>query len=141
MFKYALVLAGLAQIAIALTSLAIPRVLGWREETRAWRPLTRQVFWTYSSYILTTNLAFGILTVAAPAALLDGSTLAAAVTGFIAVYWAARVILQFALYDRSVAAGSPALKAAEALYVAGFTYVALTNAAAALHNAGVVWMP
>ena len=44
-------LAGAAQLALALASLAIPSVLGWREETRKLRPLTRQVFWTYAAYI------------------------------------------------------------------------------------------
>lgn len=138
MFKNALILAGLAQIAIALTSLAIPRLLGWRDETKRLQPLTRHVFWTYSAYIFATNLAFGILTVAAPASLLDGSTLAAAVTGFIALYWATRVILQFALYDRTATAGQPLFKVAEVLYVAGFSFIAVTNAAAALHNAGAL---
>src|SRR5687768_17034074 len=127
MFKTALILAGFAQIAIALSSLAIPRLLGWREETRRLQPLIRQVFWVYSGYIFATNLALGILTVATPAALLDGSVLAAAVTAFISVYWAARVVLQFMLYDRNVAAGRALFRVAEVLYVTAFAFVAITN--------------
>ena len=138
MFKSILILAGLVQIAIALSSLAIPRVLRWREEARRLEPLTRQVFWTYAGYIFATNLAFGVLTVATPAALLDGSLLAAAVTAFIALYWAVRVVLQFAVYDRAKAREETLFRIAEILYVLAFVFVAVTNAAAALLNVGVV---
>ena len=57
--RTAVFLAGLTQIAIAASSLAIPRLLHWREETAGLVPLTRQVFWTYAGYIFATNLAFG----------------------------------------------------------------------------------
>jgi len=43
--------AGVGQLALIVASLAIPRVLRWREETAKLRPLTRQVFWTYAIYI------------------------------------------------------------------------------------------
>jgi hypothetical protein len=56
-----IVLAGIGQIALALGSLAIPRVLGRREETRRLTRLTRQVFWTYSIYIWGTNVCMGAL--------------------------------------------------------------------------------
>src|SRR5690349_14911641 len=38
------VLAGIGQLALAVASLVLPRVLGWRAETAKLRPLTRQVF-------------------------------------------------------------------------------------------------
>src|SRR5271165_4968232 len=94
-------LAGVGQIVLAAGSLAIPRVLDWRADTARLRPLTRQVFWTYAAYIWTTNLSFGLLSALAPRALLDGSPLAAAVTGFIALYWSARLVVQFTYFDRS----------------------------------------
>ncbi len=72
---------GMAQIVFSLGSLAIPRVLGWPEETRKLRPLTRQVFWTYAGYICVSNLCFGLLSVFLPQSLIDGTPLAAAVTG------------------------------------------------------------
>lgn len=96
-------LAGLGQLALAVASLAIPRVLGWKQDVAQLRPLTRQVFWTYGGYIWSTNVSFGLLSSLAPHALLDGSILAAAVSGFIAVYWGARVVIQFTYYDRSEA--------------------------------------
>ncbi|HEV7763946.1 MAG TPA: hypothetical protein VGQ76_02990 [Thermoanaerobaculia bacterium] len=42
-FEIALLLAGIAQLAIASTSVFIPKLLGWKEETALLKPLTRQV--------------------------------------------------------------------------------------------------
>jgi hypothetical protein len=116
-------LAGVGQIALALASLAIPRVLRFEEETAKLRPLLRQMFWTYAGYILCTNLSFGLLSALAPAWLLDGSPLAAAVTGFIAVYWGARVVLQFAWFDRSDAPPGAHVRLAEAALVLLFVFL------------------
>jgi hypothetical protein len=117
-------LAGVGQVVLALASLAIPRVLRFEEETAKLRPLLRQMFWTYAGYILCTNLSFGLLSALAPTWLLDGSPLAAAVTGFIAVYWGARVVLQFAWFDRSDAPPGAHVRLAEAALV--LLFVSLT---------------
>ena len=126
------VLAGLGQLALAAASLAIPRVLGWREETARLRPLTRQVFWTYAAYIWATNLSFGLLSALAPAWLLDGSPLGAAVAAFIALYWGARAVIQFVYFDRGGLPGGLAFRLAEALLVALFCCLALVYGAVAL---------
>ena len=60
------VLAGVGQLGLASGSLAIPRVLGWREETKRLTRLTRQVFWTYAYYIWSTNICMGGLSALAP---------------------------------------------------------------------------
>jgi hypothetical protein len=131
-YESALILAGLAQLGIAASSLLIPRFLDWREETATLKPLTRQVFWTYSAYIFSINTAFGLLSLLAPHALLDGSTLARAVCGFIALYWTGRVTLQLVVYDRSVASERPLFRFAEIAYVSAFAYLALVYAGAAI---------
>jgi hypothetical protein len=96
-----LLAAGLAQLGLALASLAIPRVLGWAEQTRRLAPLTRQVFWTYAGYIWVTNLCIGGLSVCAPALLLEGTPLARAVAGYVTAYWGARLLVQLFYFDRS----------------------------------------
>jgi hypothetical protein len=118
-------LAGLGQLALVAASLAIPRVLRWGEDTARLRPLTRQVFWTYAGYIWTTNLCFGLLSTFAPRWLLDGSPLAGAVAGFIALYWAARVVIQFTYFDRSDAPPGWGPKLAEAALVCLFVFLTL----------------
>lgn len=56
-----LVGAGVAQLILVVTSLAIPRLLNWKGDLAKVRPLTRQVFWTYAAYIWVTNLRFADL--------------------------------------------------------------------------------
>lgn len=128
---------GLAQIVLALVSLAIPRVLRWQEETQKLNPLTRQVFWTYAGYICISNLCFGLLTTSLPESLIDGTPLAAAVTGFIALWWSARIVIQFAYFERSQAPKGLFYVAAEIALVLLFFVLTLTYGAAALANLGV----
>jgi hypothetical protein len=129
-------LAGIGQLAVIVVSLAIPRILRWREQMTTWRPLIRQMFWTYAGYIWTTNLCFGLVSTIGPHWLLDGSPLAAAVTGFIALYWGARLIIQFAYFDRSELPAGPGHRLAEFAMVALFAYLTLTYCGAMLLNLG-----
>ena len=117
-------LAGVGQIVLSLASLAIPRVLRFREETAKLRPLLREMFWTYAGYILCTNLSFGLLSALAPEWLIDGSPLAAAVTGYITVYWGARLVIQLVYFDRSDAPPGAHVRMAETGLVALFVYLA-----------------
>ena len=117
-------LAGLGQLLLAAASTAIPSVLQWPRETAKLRPLLRQLFWVYAGYILGFHVAFGALSVLAPAWLLDGSGLAAAVSGFIAAYWGVRLALQFLYLDRSDAPAGAAFRLAEAALVALFVFLA-----------------
>jgi hypothetical protein len=131
-------LAGLGQLLLIVASLAIPRVLRWQEQTASWRPLIRQVFWTYAIYIWSTNLAFGLLSALAPGWLLDRSGLAGAVSGFITVYWGGRLLIQFVYFDRSDAPGGPAVRLAEVGLIGLFVALTLVYGAATLFNLGVI---
>ena len=97
----AVLLAGIGQLVIVIGSLSIPVVLKWKADVAKLRPLTRQVFWTYAAYIWTTNLCFGLISVGGAHLLMEGTSLSAAVTGFITLYWAARIVIQFTYFDRS----------------------------------------
>ena len=124
-------IAGLGQIVLVCASLTIPRVLGWREELQALRPLTRQVFWTYAGYILCLNLCFGLLSTLAPRLLVDGSRLATAVSGFIALYWGVRIAIQFFYFDRSSAPAGRLVRLAEVALVGLFLFLTLVYGVAA----------
>jgi hypothetical protein len=127
-------LAGVGQIVLALASTAIPRVLRFREETAKLRPLLREMFWTYAGYILCINLSFGLLSALRPGWILDGSPLAAAVTGFIATYWGARLFIQFAVLDRSDAPPGAHVRLAEAGLVTLFVYLTVVYGLATAAN-------
>jgi hypothetical protein len=132
-----MLVAGVGQLALITASLAIPRVLGWAEETAKLRPLTRQVFWTYALYIWCTNLAFGLVSLR-PDWLLDRSPLAACITGFITAYWVGRLLIQFLYFDRSDVPPGLLVRLAEVGLVGLFIYLSLVYAAALLLNLGVI---
>ena len=132
--RFLLMAAGAGQLALAAGSLAIPKVLKWREDTARLRPLTRQIFWTYAGYIWSFHVCFGLLSLLAPGWLLDRTPLAAAVCGFIAVYWAVRLVLQFTWLDRSEAPRGAVFVAAEVALVSLFAGLVLTYGAALLSH-------
>jgi hypothetical protein len=130
--KSLLIVAGLGQLALALGSLGLPRILRWSEDTRKLRPLTRQVFWTYAAYIWVTNVCFGVVSVLAPDRLLDGSPLARIVTGYITAYWGARLLVQLCYFDRSERPPGAIYRAAEGMLVALFVFLTALYGSAAV---------
>jgi hypothetical protein len=103
--KTILILAGVGQMVLAIVSTVIPKLLKWKEEAAKLNTLTRQVFWTYAVYILSINFSFGLLSVLFPGSLVDGSSLAIAVTGFISLYWVSRLLIQFLFFRKAAPKG------------------------------------
>ena len=134
--KMLVFLAGVGQLCLVAVSLAIPHVLRWREDVAQLRPLTRQVFWTYAAYIWSTNLFFGIVSVAMPAELVAGGNASLALTVFIAIYWGARVGIQFFYFDRSDAPQGFLFIVGEWLLVGLFVVLTVVYGCAAWVNAG-----
>ena len=132
--EIAVLLAGIGQLGLVIASLAIPRLLDWRADIAQLRPLTRQVFWTYAGYIWFTNLCFGLVSTFGPAWLLDRSPLATMVTAYIALYWAARVVIQFAYFDRSHLPPGRLPRIGEIALVSLFLVLTLIYGAAVLAN-------
>jgi len=129
-----IVLAGIGQLVLVAGSTFIPRALRWREETARLAPLLRQVFWTYAAYILVINASFGLVSTFGPDWLLDGSPLAAAVTGFMAAYWGGRLGVQFFYFDRSAMPRGRFYTLAEIGLVTLFASLTLVYAAACASN-------
>jgi hypothetical protein len=121
MIETLVLIAGLVQLAVAGASLAIPRMLGWKEQTAKLDELTRQVFWTYAGYILGTNVFFGVVSTVAPHWLTDSSGLARTLCGFIATYWGVRVVIQFTAY-RGVRPQGVVYRLAEVALLLAFIY-------------------
>ncbi|MCA9117692.1 MAG: hypothetical protein KDA79_21625 [Planctomycetaceae bacterium] len=131
--------AGIGQVVLALASLAIPRELNWVAQTKLLRPLTRQVFWTYAGYIWFSNMSSGLLSTFLPGSLVDGSPLAVAVSGFIAIWWAARLAIQFTCFDRSDVPAGTRFAVAEAALVTLFVALTITYSWTALSGLTVLW--
>jgi hypothetical protein len=127
-----IVVAGVLHLAIAVSSLAIPRALNWREKLRGLDPFMRHLFWVYAGFVWGVNVMFGLIAVAHAHTLVSGQPLARWMCGFVALYWLARLAVQWLVFDvRTVAtrwwemAGYHALTAAFIFFVVVFGCSAL----------------
>ncbi|NBD24715.1 hypothetical protein [Paenibacillus glycinis] len=118
-------IAGMLQLGVAVGSLAVPRLLRWKEQLTRLRPLLGQIFWTYAAYIFVTNLFFAGLSLALASSLADGSRLSTAVCGFIACYWAGRLGIQFFYFDKRGLPIGGIYRYGEWLLVASFAFFAV----------------
>jgi hypothetical protein len=131
------VTAGIGQLALVVGSIAIPRILRWPDDLAKLRPLTRQVFWVYAGYIWSTNLAFGLVSAFAPWWLLDCSPLAGAVCAYIALYWGARLVIQFTCFDRTEIPKGLLFAAGEAVLIGLFLLLTLIYSTLGLRDFGI----
>jgi hypothetical protein len=90
---------GILHFGILFASALVPRVLDWRSALRQLDPLSRQLVWVHGLFIVLVIIAFGVLSVAFPHELADGSRLARAVCAFIGLFWTCRLVVQFAVFD------------------------------------------
>jgi len=125
-------LAGLGQLLLVAASPAIPIVLGWRAEMARCRPLTREVFWTWATYVWLPHLAFGLLSTFGPGLLVARTPLARLVCGFIGTWWGARLVIQFTYFDRTAAPPGWRYRVAEAALVLLFVVLTAVYWTAAL---------
>jgi hypothetical protein len=117
--------AGAAQLVLVAASPAIPIVLGWPAQVAVLPGLLRKIFWTYAAYILTSHLAFGLVTLLAPEWLLGSGGLGAAVCGFIMGWWGVRLGLHLVGFEtRGIADDGWKWWAKQAL---GLLFVGLTS--------------
>ena len=137
-WDHLIISAGIGQLGLVAASLAIPCALRWTEDLARLRPLTRQVFWVYAAYIWCTNLAFGLISALAPRWLLDRSPLAGAVSTYIAIYWGARLVVQFTYFDRADAPKGPLFLVAEAALVVLLLLLTLVYGAVAMRSFGIL---
>ncbi|WP_457128973.1 hypothetical protein [Mucilaginibacter sp. HD30] len=128
-------LAGLAQLILALGSLAIPKLLNWRGSLLNTTKLIQQMFWTYAAYILVINICFGLLSVFCYHELANGSRLAVLINGFIGVYWISRLIIQFFYFDRAAFPQGGFYLAGEFLLVLVFVALSVVYSYAFMFNA------
>lgn len=94
-------ISGYSLIALAIGSLWIPKVLGWKESLATLPPLMRELWWTYSAYVWGSHIFFAVLTLGFSDWLLGGSGPALAMSIFILLWWSVRLWLQFFGFDLS----------------------------------------
>ena len=97
--KSLLLIGGLLHFAILIASALTPRVLDWRRNLAALDPFLRRLFWVYGCFIVLVIISFGALSVLNADALASGDPLARPLCAVIAIFWLARLAVQFFVFD------------------------------------------
>jgi hypothetical protein len=94
-----IVVSGVLHFGTLLASAAVPSVLDWRRELSKLDRLSRQLIWVHGLFIVLVIIGFGTLTFFWPHELASHTPLARAVCGLIGLFWAARLLVQFLVFD------------------------------------------
>jgi hypothetical protein len=77
----------------------VPQVLEWKASLAKLEGLLRQLIWVHGAFIVLVIIGFGILSLMFAKELASGTPLARGMCGFIAIFWAARLVVQFFVFD------------------------------------------
>ncbi len=97
--KTLLQLAAVLQLSILVASSITPRVLNWRNNLASLHPFLRRLFWVYGVFIVMVIVAFATLTLMHAGAMAAGEPVARSLCAFIAIFWGARLFVQFFVFD------------------------------------------
>jgi hypothetical protein len=97
--KSLLQFAAVLQLSILVASALTPRVLDWRTNLAALHPFLRRLFWVYGAFIVLVIIAFSTLTFLHADAMAAGEPVARSLCLFIAIFWGARLFVQFAIFN------------------------------------------
>jgi len=97
--KTLLFIGGALHFVILIASALTPRVLDWRANLAALHPFLRRLFWVYGAFIVLVIISFGTLTLFHADELASGASLARSICAVIAIFWLARLAVQFFVFD------------------------------------------
>ena len=107
-------------------------VLDWKRNLAGLHALTRHIIWTHGAFVLMTIIGFGTISLACSHTLASGTPLARAVCGFIAVFWASRLMVGAFVFDAKPHLANATLKVCYSALNCVFVYFVICYSAAAL---------
>lgn len=123
---------GVLHFGILLASALVPQVLDWRTSLEKLDKLSRQLIWVHGAFIVLVIVGFGLISVSLAPDLANGSPLARGMCLFIAIFWGARLAVQFFVFDAKPYLRTVFLKAGYHGLTGVFGFMTLVYAAAAL---------
>ena len=90
---------GVLHLGILIASALVPGALEWKRELQQLQPLSRQLIWVHGAFIVLTIVGLGVISLIAPVELVSGTVLGRAVCAFVAIFWLARLGVQFFVFD------------------------------------------
>lgn len=93
------IIGGILHFGILFASAMVPMVLDWKASLDKLDSLSRQLVWVHGAFIVLVIIGFGLLSVFFASELVTGTPLAQGVCLFVAIFWAARLVVQFFVFD------------------------------------------
>lgn len=120
--------AGLLTIGVALAHGFFPKHFGWRDDVGKLTLINREIFYVHFGFVVLVLMMLGTLSLGWSAELASGSGLARPLLAGMALFWAARLAVQFLGYSPELWRGVPARTAIHALLTIVWSYLAATYA-------------
>ena len=130
--EHLILFGGVCHFGILIASALVPRVLDWRKELTRLSPLSRHLVWTHGAFIVLVIIGFGTMSLLNARELAGGAALARMFCGFIAVFWLARLFIQFFVFDARPYLKRPLLKLGYHGLTVVFAYLGLVYGWAAV---------
>ena len=114
---------GILHFGILIASAMVPKVLDWKASLEKLDGLFRQLVWVHGAFIVLVIIGFGLLSVVLADDLASGTTLARGMCLFIALFWAARLVVQLFVFDAKPYLKTVVLKVGYRGLTAVFIYI------------------
>jgi hypothetical protein len=121
--------AGFLHLVVASANIFAFAKFRYLEHLRAVPLVVRQVFLVQNAYIMLVQVGFAVMCFLFAAELTSGRALGLAFSGFLAIFWGARVLLQLFYYDRELRRAN---RFFDVLFMVADGYLAVVFALAAL---------
>lgn len=127
-----LLLAGAGHFGVVIASCLVPRALGWKQQLAPLHPFMRQLFWVYGIFITLATILFGTLTLVFAREMTAGDPVGRGLAAAIALYWGARLGVQWFVFDASAFKTTVWHKLGDHTLTAAFVYITAVYAWVAL---------
>lgn len=91
--------AGVLQLIMLAASWTLPQTLNYKENLAKVAPLIRQLFYVHTLFISFILMLFALLCIGFTEELLGGSAVGTLMSGFMALFWGIRIVIQLSYYD------------------------------------------
>lgn len=123
-----LILAGIVQLALVAVNYTLPRFLHPSTELAPVSPMIRKMFYVHWIYIVFVLLIFAGLSLLFAPELASGNPLGRFICAAIAIFWSARVPIQFFYYDKNLRRAN---RAGDVACITAFAFLGAVYGAAA----------
>ena len=124
---WAILACGAGHFLILGASFQVPQKLGWKVEFARLGRFNQKIFWTYGGYIVFCIVAFGFVDLLNSKGLLENHPSSIAIAIFIALFWTARVIIDFLYFKHEDWPKGDAFVIGHACLTALFCFLAITH--------------